>query len=251
MLRLVQFLMIAFILVDASASKAQATISFKGKELGEHRVINGVSLHSGIEGELRTYHATVVKSIEAPFDFIVDKILRFQDRCNNEYKDKRVNLAKDFVCPYHNDNLVESVPIREFKASAPAMEADLKDRFILWRNIYNREDFNYYDMVEVREISRVKGKREYKITYRMLNDDEVAKFLDEPKKKNSAFNHVEGGYLVKEEEQVKTRVELMYATQTDHWLLNSGLAVSVVMKNVAKGTNNTLDQLTQAVLKSN
>lgn len=240
--------LIGLVVLMISPIRAQATISFKGMELGEHRLINGVSLHSGIEGELRTYHAQVGKTIDAPFDFIMEKILRFEDRCNNDYKKKRERMDKNFECPYHNENLVESVAIRNFKATAPKMGEDVKDRFILWRNIYNREDFRYYDMVEVKEIVSEKGARDYKISYRMMSDEEVALYLENPKAKHTAFNYVEGGYLLKELGASKTKIELLYATQTDHWLLNSGLAVSIVMKNVAKGTNNTLEQLTKAVL---
>ena len=135
-----------FLFLVSVAVTAFAEFSLQGLKFEDQREINGVQVQNANVENGRVYHATLGKVIERPFLDVVSDILHFEQRCNNEYRDKRRYSAKDFNCQHLNKNLVESVIIRDIKFPVKKVENE-KDRFLIFRNIYNREAFQNYDLV--------------------------------------------------------------------------------------------------------
>jgi hypothetical protein len=215
-------------------------ITYEGKEMEGKKEIEGAILHNLKIGDMRIIDARRDVELEIPLTILAQKVLNFEERCNNEFAERRELSDKKKQCPVLNHNLVESVKIPfklDYKYEKLTGE---KERFVLWRKIYNREEYYYYDLVTVVEINS-----EITISYKMLSDDEAKALIDNPRARNTAFSFIEGGYVLKSDGPAKTKVQMLYLTKTDHWLLNSGPALSVIYKNVAKGFNNTLEQLNQ------
>jgi len=198
------------------------------------------------QGDFRVYHAELGSDIDSNFDTVLKRILAFDERCNNDYKEKRKYMDKTKDCAQHNDNLVESFIIRDLKKGHAVLDNETQ-RFLILRNIYNRETFQYYDLVTVQQSRNQQGKRKAVVIYRMLSDAEAQTYIEHPVKKNNVFNVIEGVYTIEELGDPKTSVKMSYTSQTDHWMLTSGFAAGIVSKNVAKGTSATLKSLNFAL----
>ena len=85
---------------------------FEGIKMEDNRVVNGVSLHTAKIDDLRIFHSEQERVINSKIDAVVSEVLLFQDRCNNDHRDKRRYLPKNFNCKHHNQNLVESFIVR-------------------------------------------------------------------------------------------------------------------------------------------
>lgn len=233
------------LLMSSEVSAETTTVTaplHEGKVMEDRKDIDGVILHSLKIGDMRIIDARQSIAIKAAVSTLSASILRFDDRCNNDYAERREFSDKKKVCPIFNQNLIESVRLPLKAGLAYERLAGEKERFLLWRKIYNREEFNYYDLVTVREING-----EFIIYYQMLKDEEARALLDNPRPRKTAFNHIEGSYSLRADEEGGTLLTMTYKTQTDHWLLNSGPALSVIYKNVAKGLRNTVEQIEKSL----
>ena len=232
-----------FLFFVSVAVTAFAEFSLQGLKFEDQREINGVQVQNANVENGRVYHATLGKVIERPFLDVVSDILHFEQRCNNEYRDKRRYSAKDFNCQHLNKNLVESVIIRDIKFPVKKVENE-KDRFLIFRNIYNREAFQNYDLVihteKGGEKSGTTGKRVATITYSMLSDEETQQYLTTSEKKKSVFDVIQGSYEIEELDGAKCRVCMTYTTKTSYWMMTNGFAVAIVYKSMAEGTMSTL-----------
>ncbi|MBI2520398.1 MAG: hypothetical protein HYV97_08265 [Bdellovibrio sp.] len=218
---------------------AFAQFSIQGLKFEDQRELNGVKVQNAKIDDARVFHATLGKVIERPFADVVSDILHFEQRCNNEYRDKRRFSPKEFNCQHLNKNLVESVIIREIKLPATKMENE-KERFLIFRNIYNREAFQNYDLVIYTEKTGGLGKRVAMITYSMLSDEEAQQYLTTWEKKKSVFDIIQGSYEIEELEGGKCRVGMTYTTKTSYWMMTNGFAVGMIYKSMAEGTMSTL-----------
>ncbi|OFZ17141.1 MAG: hypothetical protein A2X86_01435 [Bdellovibrionales bacterium GWA2_49_15] len=229
-------LLIIFIVATAPAF---AEFSIQSLKFEDQREMNGVKLETAKVDDARIFHATLGKVIQRPFSDVVSDILHFEQRCNNDYRDKRRFSPKDFNCQHLNKNLVESIIIRDIKLPPAKMENE-KQRFLIFRNIYNREAFQNYDLVVHTEKIVASGKRLALITYGMLSDEEVLPYLATSEKKKSVFDVIQGSYEVEELEPGKCRVGMTYTTKTSYWMMTNGFAVAMVYKSMAEGTMSTL-----------
>jgi hypothetical protein len=220
-----------------------------GIQMEDRRVIKGVTLHNVLIGEMRWFHAELQRDLNAPFDRIVENVLEFNERCNNDYKDKRKYTDKSKDCKHHNDNLVESLIIRKIQPGY-VKEKNEVDRFLIRRNIYNREFFGYYDVVVVRKWKNEKGQRVARVTFTMLSEEESKQYLINPEPVRSAFKAIDGSYTIVEVAPKTTNMKMTYLTKTDHWLLNTWIAVGKIYKNIAKGNRATMDLIERAASTS-
>jgi|GEM_PF-1488082 len=215
------------------------------------RSINGVAVKRASEGDFKIFYAEVGKIVERPIKEVFNDVTRFADRCNDEYKDKRRFTPKDFHCQVLNKNMVETVFIREFKAPLEKIVNRLPgetERFLLYRNLYNRDEFHYYDLVTVVEGKTSAGKQTIKVTYQMLNDDESKIYLASPELKKSVFAAIQGDYILEDLDGQKTLVKMTYASKTDHWMLTSMFATGTIFNSMSEGTSSTLSSLDKPLL---
>jgi hypothetical protein len=166
--------------------------------------------------------------------------LAFDQRCNNEYIDKRKLTDKNIKCKYHNGNVVENFIHRDLKKYEK--EKDEIDRIMISRRIYNREEFSQTDIVKVYQYQK-DGRKVIKITMEMLNEDDAKKFITTKVKTESAFNKAYGVFLLTELAPNKVELEYTYSSRTDHWLINKSIAAGEVFENMAASLNNLFDNL--------
>ncbi len=223
----------------AFMSCAFADFSIQGLKFEDQRDMNGVHVENAKINDARVFHATLGKVIERPYSDVVSDILRFDERCNNDYRDKRRFSPKEFNCQHLNKNLVESIIIRDIKAP-PAKAENEKERFLIFRNIYNREAFQNYDLVIFTEKLDGNKKHLAQISYAMMSDDEAQKYLATAEKKKSVFDVIQGTYEIEELDGGKCRVGMTYTTKTSYWMMTNGFAVGMIYKSMAEGTMSTL-----------
>ena len=77
----------------------------------------------------------------------------------------------------------------------------------------------------------------------MISEKELNNYLENPLKVKAAFNYVGGRYILTENKPGKINIKMEYMSKTDHWLLNSSLAVKTIYEKVAKGTTATLNNI--------
>ena len=209
----------------------------------EVEILNFTVKNALVDGE-RYFMAEGEEVMDAPLDAVIVAAASFQDRCNQELKRKRKFTSKETVCKYHNPSLVESVIIKDFKR--PQQSKKLLDSFLIWRNIFNKNHYSYYDYVTIEQISR----DEVHIKFSMLEDNEVKKYLSSFTKRDSAFKTSGGEYFIKSLGKNKTNVRMTFFSSTDHWLLSSSMAKGKIMNNIGEGSRRTLNSIRSAVEKA-
>jgi len=194
-------------------------------------IIDGIKVTTNTKNEFKSFQAVGNTIISASLNAVKNEILEFNHRCNQELKNKRKFVEKDFKCKFHNPSLVESIIIRNLKKRKYKNDPSIIDEFLVWRNVYNRNAYSYYDLVLVKKID----SSHLEVSYEMLSDHEVVFYLDKFTKKNTAFNKSGGVFKVKKSNK-KVSLELNYLSETDHWLLTSSMAEGTIMEKVANGT---------------
>ena len=179
--------------------------------------------------------------IEANIESVLVQVLDFKSRCNQEFVRKRKETPKEFKCRFHNPSVVESIIIRDFKTQKNSRK--LLDEFLIWRNVYNRSSYQYYDRVTVTQVD----KKSILVRFEMMKDEDVKKYLDNPKKKDTAFNTTGGEFLLTTLGPKKTKIKMTYFSSTDHWLLSSGMAKDTISEKIAEGSRRTLDSIKTGV----
>jgi len=197
-------------------------------------VLNGVELLSSKESSTRSYVGHIEKSLPYGFHTVMKGITNFADKCNNEFKKKRVFTSEE-DCKYLNENLIETIVIKDIKR--PENLKSFKDSYLIGRRVYNRGEFGYYELVTVRESLNEKNQKVTHIDLTMLNDDEVKNYTDLKIKKDSAFDSSISSYKVTEVSPTETLVRYEYSATTKHWLLNKEITVPQVFSSISKGIN--------------
>ena len=205
----------------------------------ESAIINGVKVSSQEEKEFKSFNATGKIVVNADLETIKNEILKFNNRCNQDNKKRRQFTEKSYKCPYHNPSLVESVIIKDIKNKD--LEKETVDRFLVWRNVYNRNAYSYYDLVEVKNKSDGVD-----IEYSMLPDTEVSKYLNEFTKKETAFDQSSGVFEIRKLKNGQYTLVLKYYSKTNHWLLSSKMAESTIYEKVAKGVSLAIESVKKA-----
>jgi hypothetical protein len=223
------------IILMISISSLFANDFFNKVEIDEKETINNVALKSGKKGDHRYYEGKIKKEFNTNIDSLKNAIMAFDQRCNNEYKDKRKLTDKKTKCKYHNGNVIENFIHRDLKAYTK--EKNEIDRIMISRRIYNREEFSQTDIVKVYEYQE-DGKKVVKITMDMLKEKQAKEFIEPKVKTESAFSKAYGVFLLKEIAPNKIELTYTYSSKTDHWLINKSIAAGEVFENMAKSLNN-------------
>lgn len=235
-----------FLILLALTSCQVKADNVDGVELGMEKTINGVSLHSGKVDSTRIYHGQISKVINANLQKTFAAVENFEDKCNNEFKNKRKFQDKNKDCKYHNHNLIESVIVKKTNYTGPK-EANEVERYIVTRYIYNRGAFAQNDLMIVLKYKNDKKQDVMHIKQFMLSDDESKKYLDNPIKKESAFNEARGNFIMTKLEDNKTQFDYEYVGKTDHWVLNKEMMVNEAYEGVAKGINFLVESIEKDV----
>jgi hypothetical protein len=192
-----------------------------------------LKLYSAKYDSTRIYHAKIFKKINAPLKEVTEKILHFEQRCNNEYKDLRKNFDKSYKCPFYNPNVIEVIvhPIID-------KTKDPKSSFVLTRYIKNMELYVINELVTTKKISEDK----IEITVQSIGDKEFKALTGSPLKSNSALKKITSKFELSKSKD-STLLDYTYEMETDHWLINKGMAVSNVFDNMQKNINQFVESL--------
>lgn len=213
---------------------------FHKVEIDEKETINDVVLRSGKKGDNRYYEGTLVKTFDRDLESLKKAINSFDQRCNDEYKEKRKFSDKKKDCKYFNGNVIENIVHHKLKDYQK--EANEIDRFLISRRIYNREEFSQTDLVIVYKTMEDK-KEVHTIFMQMIDKKEAKKYIDPLVDTESAFNRAQGTFKLTALEPNKTKLEYTYSSRTDHWLINKSIAAGEVFEKMAKSLNNLFGHL--------
>lgn len=194
-------------------------------------IIDGIKVSTKESKERKSFFAVGETTISSSLENVKNEILKFNLRCNQELKDRRKFIDKNFKCKFHNPSLVESIVIKNLKNKKYKNDPTIIEEFLVWRNIYNRSAYSYYDLILVKKVS---GDA-YEVSYNMLSDKEVSFYLNDFTKKQTAFSKSGGVFKIQKNKR-KTKLELNYISETNHWLLTSSMAEGTIMEKVANGT---------------
>lgn len=197
-----------------------------------------VSLASGKSGDVRSYHATTTKTLNFPLEVVRGSITNFSERCNNAFRKKRELTAENYDCRYHNENIVESLVVRDLRQGTWAKEENETERFVVARKIYNRGESGYYELVKIKESVNVLKQRTIVIEQDMLNNDEARDFVSVKFKKDTPFETGKVRYTLTEIAPGKTELRYLYTVTTRHWILNKELSVPQVFASISKSVDN-------------
>ena len=208
-----------------------------------------IDLLSGKKDSLRFYKGTRSRLLKDNIQNVLKSITNFEDKCNNEYKDRRKLMSKNQDCKYHNSNLVESKIYKELEGFKK--EKNEVDRYLVARRIYNRQNFSHMDLVVIYESKNENGKKVIKVNQKMLDDKEAKKYISPPVEHDSVFEIAYSNFTLTEVSAKETKLEYYYASETDHWLLNKSVSVSKVFESMAKSIDLLFNSIDQELAKRN
>ncbi len=202
--------------------------------------INGVKLESGKVDSIRFYKGTVTKTYPYSIDQVRASVMNFDERCNNEFKSKREFSDKKKDCLFHNDNLVESIVIKDI-AHNYTKEENETERFVVARRVYNRGTFSYNEIVKVFEYKNDENQKVVKIDQIMMDDKETKTYTKPLVSKDTAFDSTTGTFVLTQVGPSETKLEYSYNSETTHWILNKEVSVSQVFSSISKSLNDLLE----------
>jgi hypothetical protein len=224
------FLVITLLLLSFNTF-AHAQIKFD-----ESETVKGVKMGSFKKKGVRHYQGSKVKEFNAPIEKLFSSIMDFQSRCNDEHKDRRKELKKNFKCRNFNKNMVETIVVKDTNFKGNLGKDEVK-RFVLKRLMYNRGEFQHNELGQVYRSKNAAGKSVIRLVHRMISDKETKQYIKNVYEKESAFLETKGVFVLTEVEAGKTNLEYVYSSKTDHWLLNKSVVVSEFFENMSEGVN--------------
>jgi hypothetical protein len=190
-----------------------------------------VELKSGKKDDIRYYEAKMTKIIDAPIKNVKESIVNFDQKCNNEYSNKRKFYDDKFKCKYHNPSLVESIIIKDINVKN--LDENEQERFLVNRLVYNTNTYNHSDLIQIFN----KSENEIIITHTMLESEEAKKYNAKAYEKDSAFDHSKGTFTLTSLSPSQTKLDYIYESTTDHWVLNKSVSVSKVFNSMVESFN--------------
>ncbi|OIQ15521.1 MAG: hypothetical protein BM556_17945 [Bacteriovorax sp. MedPE-SWde] len=187
-------------------------------------------LKSGKHDGVRFYQAVREQEYNATAEKILEIVLNFKSRCNNELSSKRIYDSKDFKCSHHNKGLIESKIIKQILPHKK--DKNEIETYLVQRRVYNRELFEYYEVLRIFKV----GKKTSVYT-KMLTDKQASVFINGPKTRSTVLKEIQSVYTIEEVSKTKTKLSYTYLTTTDHWLLNKSVAVSQFFDGMVKSIN--------------
>lgn len=226
--------MLRFIIIATLLSTSAFAKKINGFEVDNNEVHKKykVSLTSGKKDDVRFYKGLQTQTFTQSLEYVMKSVTNFEDKCNNDYKDRRELSDKKKNCSYHNGNLVESKIYRKLKEYKK--EENEIDRYLVARRIYNRSEYSHVDQIRVYETKNEQGQRVVTIRTDMLKDKHVKKYMKPPVEKDSVFKKAYSEFKLTEIDKNRTTLEYFYASETDHWLLNKSVSVGKVFDAMAK-----------------
>lgn len=216
------------------------TAAFAGAKMDKKETINGIIVETGKKDSVRIYQGSVSKTYPFNLTTIKNSVVNFQDKCNNSLKDKRQFTDKKTPCKYHNENLVETLVVKNIKNSGWKKEEGEIERYILGRQVYNRGSFGYYELVRVYEGKNEQNQKTLKIVTHMLSDKEAKAYINPKFEKDSAFDRSVSTYVLTEVSPNETNFAYQYNAETEHWILNKEVSVPQVFASISKSINDLL-----------
>lgn len=205
--------------------------------IDKQETINGVQVETRKLDSIRHYNGSIQKSFPYPLSVVKSSVVNFQDKCNNSFKSKRQFGHKSQNCKYHNDNLVETVVLKNINQSGWTKEANETERYLLARVIYNRGDFGYYELVKVSEGKNAQNQKTITIKLDMLTDKEAGVYTNASISKDSAFDKATSVFTLTEVSPKETSLSYKYNAETVHWILNKEVSVPQVFASISKSIN--------------
>lgn len=199
--------------------------------------INGVTLQSGKEDSTRIYRGSITKTFSYGIDSVIKSIVNFQEKCNNALKERRQYTDKSVDCKYLNDNLVETIIIKDIKQTGWEKEPNEIARYVLGRQIYNRASFGHYELIRIYETKNAQNQKTITIVQTMMSDNETKKYTKPLFEKDSAFDKSTSTFTVTEVSPKETLVNYEYQGITEHWILNKEISVPQVFSSISKSIN--------------
>lgn len=221
---------------------AVPNVQLDGVPLNEEKKIKDVLIHFGEKDDMRLYYAFYNTHFAGDMEKALEFVINFPNRCNNSYRKERKFLEKDFNCPFHNENLIETQIVRELKKKEEV--PGMIDQFVLKRRIWNKGLHTYNDLVTIKKIPTKEGElKAVEVTYRLLTDEESKSFIDNPVPFDNAFFYTVGTYRLAQTKDGKIDVQYSYATKTDHWFLTSGMVQGSIHSSIATGVRLAVDSI--------
>ncbi len=211
--------------------------AFAETKMDKTESINGVSVQSGKHDSTRIYRGSITKIFPYTLATVKYSVVNFQDRCNNSFKERRKFTDKTTTCKYHNENLVETLVIKDIKKNDWVKEANEVERYVLGRQIYNRGSFGYYELVQIYEGKNTQNQKTITVTQKMMNDQETRKYIRPLFEKDSAFDETTGTFTLTETSPTETTLTYEYTAETEHWILNKEVSIPQVFSSISKSIN--------------
>lgn len=207
--------------------------AFSAIDIDNEENLLGSSLKTWkLDGD-RFYKITRTHVFNHPFKKTLKLITNFEEKCNNDFLEKRTLLDKKRKCLFKNRNLIESYVT---KVKKKGLSADLKKYnsvFTVTRRSFSRDEI--WSHTDLGTIKKEKGKAT--ISLKMLDQSEIEKFHKPFAPYKSVFKSANGTFNVKKLDKDKTQVTYTYIASTDHWLLNKTLASPKVFEAMANGVD--------------
>lgn len=226
------------ILTSLISFETSARVNYDRKERQKD-----VSLASGKKDDVRSYHATTTKVLNFPLQVVRDSILNFTDRCNNAYRKKRELTSVEYDCRHHNENLIETLVVKDLRRGTWKKEENEVERFVVARKIYNRGESGYYELVKVKESLNVLKQKMIVIEEDMLSNDQAKNYVSVRFRKESPFETSKIRFTLTEISPGKTELRYIYKGTTTHWVLNKELSVPQVFASISKSINNLVSTI--------
>lgn len=224
--------------------------TFNGFEVDDTEVNKefNVELLSGKKNGTRLYNGKLSKVFNQNISDVYKAIINFDEKCNNELKDRRKLTDKKKECKYHNNNLIESKVYKEIKL--PKLEENETERYLVARRIYNRQSFSHVDLIQIYQFSDKAKHKNMIIKQSMLSDKEVNTYLSPPVEQDSAFQKAYAQFILTEIDATHTTVQYNYTSETDHWLLNKSISVGKVFDSMAKSLDSLFDSINKDLINN-
>lgn len=196
--------------------------------------IKGVAVKSGKEKSNRYYEGVITKTIPHSLAAVTNSVINFQEKCNNDYKDKRKFTSKDSQCKYHNDHLIETMIIKDIKTEGWTKVSGERERYLTGRRVYNRGNYGYHELIQIIDGVNEKKQKTVTIIQKMLHDKEAALYTDIKFKRDAVFDESLGTFTLTETSPNTTEITYVYNSETDHWILNKEVSVPQVFSSISK-----------------
>jgi hypothetical protein len=210
--------------------------------------ISGVKVESGKKDSTRLYRGTYSKTFPFSLESVKNSVVNFHEKCNNKFKDKRQFTDKKADCKYHNDNLVETIVVKDINQTGWNKAEGETERYVLGRQVYNRGAFGYYELVQVVESKNALNQKVLTVTQTMLNDKETKVYTKPKFDRDSAFDKTTATFVLTEVRPKETTLSYEYKAETEHWILNKEVSVPQVFASISKSINDlvkTVDKESQ------